>query len=93
MSVVSSAEHRMPTVEQYGLGGWALFVLCSVCSFISAARAGDGWAVSSAVLFFLACFLFLLPPLLDGRRTVDVASAEPQTLFAEQQRTAVPTSA
>jgi hypothetical protein len=48
--------------------GWVLFVF-SALSFIAAAiRNGDGMSLLGSLLFFVACFVFLVPLVRSGAR-------------------------
>lgn len=43
------------------LWGWLLFVLSAVFFIASSVRSGDLLGLAGALLFFVACFVFLVP--------------------------------
>lgn len=54
--------------RRFHLWGWGLFV-ASACFFIAAsARAGDALGLAGAILFFIACFVFLVPLIVRGEK-------------------------
>lgn len=51
------------TARPWVVAGWLIFVASSLGFIVSAWKAGDMWALGGAVLFFLACIVFLVPVL------------------------------
>jgi predicted membrane channel-forming protein YqfA (hemolysin III family) len=41
--------------------GWLVFVASAMAFTVSAWKAGDPWALAGALLFLIACLLFLWP--------------------------------
>ncbi|SMC19606.1 hypothetical protein SAMN02746041_00726 [Desulfacinum hydrothermale DSM 13146] len=41
--------------------GWLLFMGSALCFAVAGLLAGDPWSLSGSVLFFVACFFFLVP--------------------------------
>ncbi|MGI9498764.1 MAG: cytochrome oxidase subunit III [Geminicoccaceae bacterium] len=52
----------------FEITGWLLFVASAIAFTISAWESGDGAALAGALLFLVACFVFLLPLLRRVRR-------------------------
>ena len=51
----------MKEEQKYQLLGWVLFVLSAVFFIASSVRSGDMLGLAGALLFFVACFVFLVP--------------------------------
>jgi|GEM_PF-1009713 len=47
--------------HKFQLAGWLLFTLCAVCYIISAGINRDMYSLTGGLLFFIACFVFLVP--------------------------------
>ena len=47
--------------ENFNLIGWGLFVLSATSFIVSSLRSGDMWGLTGAVIFFVACIVFLVP--------------------------------
>ena len=47
--------------ERFNLIGWVLFVMSALSFIVSSLKSGDPWALAGAVIFFVACLVFLIP--------------------------------
>ena len=47
--------------ETFNLIGWILFILSASSFIISSLKSGDMWGLAGSVIFFIACFVFLIP--------------------------------
>jgi len=54
------------TIRRLGLGGWLLFVVSAIFFTLSALRSGDLLGLLGALVFLIACFVFLVPYLAPG---------------------------
>lgn len=50
------------------IAGWVLFILSALGFTLSAWRSGDDAALIGAILFLIACFVFLIP-LMQSRKS------------------------
>lgn len=57
------------------LSGWILFILSAVFFMAAAWRQGDMLTFTGAVLFFLACFVFIVPLVSSAPRHHSARSA------------------
>jgi hypothetical protein len=55
------------TDHRYQIAGWVLFILSAIGFTISSWRSGDPAALIGALLFLVACFVFLVPLLREPR--------------------------
>jgi hypothetical protein len=55
------------TDHQFQIAGWVLFILSAIGFTISSWRSGDGAALIGALLFLIACFVFLVPLIREQR--------------------------
>ena len=46
---------------RYQLCGWGLFVLCAVFFIASSLKNGDTLGLVAGVIFLIACFVFIIP--------------------------------
>ncbi|QEN08997.1 hypothetical protein EXM22_13730 [Oceanispirochaeta crateris] len=51
----------LKTNHKYQLCGWILFLLCAVLYLISGMKSKDYISIVGSILFFIACFVFLIP--------------------------------
>ena len=47
--------------ERFNLIGWILFILSATSFIVSSLRSGDMWGLAGAMIFFVACIVFLIP--------------------------------
>ena len=47
--------------ETFNLIGWLLFIVSALGFMVSALKSGDPWALAGAVVFLVACLVFLVP--------------------------------
>ena len=57
----SSGFDRFSREEKYHLFGWSMFVLCSIFYIIAAIEGESLTSLIGGLLFFFACFVFLIP--------------------------------
>ena len=58
------------TEEKFNLSGWVLFVFSALFFIAASLRAGDLLGLFGALLFLIACFVFLVP-FVKRRRSAD----------------------
>lgn len=57
----------MANERNWHLAGWVLFILCALLYIASSLRSGDMLSFTGSVVFFVACFVFLVPLLRQSK--------------------------
>ncbi len=50
-----------PRDRQLQIGGWLLFIASALCFTLASWQQGDPLSLTGSLLFFIACFVFLIP--------------------------------
>jgi len=53
---------------RYQICGWVLFVLCAVFFIASSLQNGDILGLVASIIFLIACFVFIIPLVMNPRR-------------------------
>ena len=53
---------------RYQLWGWGLFVICAVFFIASSLKNGDILSLVAGVIFLIACFVFIIPLVMNPRK-------------------------
>ena len=60
-SVEQQKERQIEQTKRSHQIGWGLFIVCSLFFLLAGIRARDLYTVIGSLLFFIACFFFLVP--------------------------------
>jgi len=60
-SVEKQIEQQIEQTKKSHQIGWGLFIFCSLFFLMAGIRAKDLYTVIGSLLFFIACFFFLVP--------------------------------